>query len=45
MDRSSRRYFAPGVQVWERHICGEGAQLPEGGKKVDVTDKYKILVP
>ena len=38
-------YFVPGVQVWERHICGKNAPLPEREKRIDVTDKCKILVP
>ena len=45
MDSESGCYFVPGVQVWERHFSGKNTQLPEKGKKADITDEYKILVP
>ena len=45
MDPESGCYFVPGVQVWERHFCGKNIRLLEKGKKADITDKYKILVP
>ena len=45
MDPKSRCYFVPGVQVWERRICGKNARLLEKEKKRDVIDKNKILVP
>jgi len=45
MDPLSGYYFAPGAQVWERHIYGKSTPLPEKEKKQDVTDKYEISVP
>ena len=45
MNPKSGCYFVPGVQVWERHFYGKNIRLLEKGKKADITDKYKILVP
>ena len=28
-------YFVPGVQVWEKHICGKNTRYPEKEKKSD----------
>ena len=43
MDLKRGCYFVPGVQVWERHFCGN-TQLSEKEKEPDVTDEYEIAL-
>ena len=45
MDPLSGYYFVPGVQVWERHICGKSTPLLEKEKKSMSLTSMKYQFP